>query len=610
MATATGPTRKKVTLPAVVNTADVFDYSPDLQNMATRGDEFKMHSPHRVFFELKQPSGSTQFVDNKSLTGNIPESGNQTRQGSSTTPSTANSSASGDKKRTRTKPKVPLPLTNNLSNKEAVVQCQPSRVKSQKVLTPGNKDRVRTGKQSSPNSEATKAKQTVDRQKVIPTVTAKPRQMTEFTPIGGGTLHTGEQPGDQAKQFQLGTETGAISKGAKKVVEARATSSTTKASLPAATATASLEVSLPDTPSGIDVIQNLLDTQKELAQAYELVDQLLQEIKKLQIAATEFYEYAQLEFAEKLQLQNTVTELYEYAHRRFRAGMKLGERKHSEQKPSLSMLQEILCNFSEGNFPSPPNPTWIPAMQELAVELAVDFLQKMGTSMVRKVLKLHDTENPTDNTLACEMSSSEFIDTLVSDKVRFNVNRHADSTKHDLRQTSLQSAPSPSSYQTAVCYLSRKTRKGVKAIAALDPDANQNLVDRDTAVRLGLKRTSKTHAMKVKMFNQHFDIDSYRVELVLTSTDRLSSITITACAVQDLAKHVDVIDWSKEKHKFSHLKKVPFETLPSERSINLLIGYDHAGLFKPSEMRAGTPGQPIARLTPLGWTCSVTPDEI
>jgi hypothetical protein len=71
-----------------------------------------------------------------------------------------------------------------------------------------------------------------------------------------------------------------------------------------------------------------------------------------------------------------------------------------------------------------------------------------------------------------------------------------------------------------------------------------------------------------------------------------------------------VIDWSKEKHKFSHLKKVLFETLPSERSVNLLIGYDHAGLFKPSEMRVGTPGQPIARLTPLGWTCSVTPDKI
>jgi hypothetical protein len=28
---ATGPTRKKVTLPAVENTADAFDYSPDLQ---------------------------------------------------------------------------------------------------------------------------------------------------------------------------------------------------------------------------------------------------------------------------------------------------------------------------------------------------------------------------------------------------------------------------------------------------------------------------------------------------------------------------------------------------------------------------------------------------
>jgi hypothetical protein len=51
-------------------------------------------------------------------------------------------------------------------------------------------------------------------------------------------------------------------------------------------------------------------------------------------------------------------------------------------------------------------------------------------------------------------------------------------------------------------------------------------------------------------------------------------------------------------------------SLPSERSINLLIGYDHAALLESSEVRAGTPGQPIARLTPLGWSCSVSPDKI
>ena len=116
--------------------------------------------------------------------------------------------------------------------------------------------------------------------------------------------------------------------------------------------------------------------------------------------------------------------------------------------------------------------------------------------------------------------------------------------------------------------------------------------------------------MTVNVFNQQVSTDSYRVELYLASIDGSHTATIAAYVVQDLAKQLLVVDWSKEKHRFSHLEKVPFESLPSEQSVNLLIGYDHAALLESSEKRSGTPGQPIARLTPLGWTCSVTPDKI
>ena len=165
--------------------------------------------------------------------------------------------------------------------------------------------------------------------------------------------------------------------------------------------------------------------------------------------------------------------------------------------------------------------------------------------------------------------------------------------------------------QTLVCNMSgRKGRKGSKIVAFLDPGSTQTFVDQETAVRLRLKRTSKTHAMTVNVFNQQVSADSYRVEMYLASIDGSHTVTITAYAVQDLAKQLLVVDWSREKNSFSHLQNVPFESLPSEKSISLLIGYDHAALLESSEMRAGTPGQPIARLTPLGWTCSVSPDKI
>jgi len=164
--------------------------------------------------------------------------------------------------------------------------------------------------------------------------------------------------------------------------------------------------------------------------------------------------------------------------------------------------------------------------------------------------------------------------------------------------------------QTLVCNLSgRKGRKGSKIVALLDPGSTQTFVDRNTAVKLKLKRTSKSLVMPVTVFNQQVNTDTYSVELHLTSSDGSYTTTITAYAVYDLAKHINVIDWSKEKNEFSHLVNVPIESLPSEQSVNLLIGYDHAALLESSERRTGTSGQPIARLTPLGWTCSVSPDK-
>ena len=165
--------------------------------------------------------------------------------------------------------------------------------------------------------------------------------------------------------------------------------------------------------------------------------------------------------------------------------------------------------------------------------------------------------------------------------------------------------------QTLVCNLSgRKGRKGSKTVAFLDPGSTQTFVSKDMAIKLKLKRTSKTQAMTVTVFNQQVTIDSYRVELYLASIDGSKTVTITAYVVQDLVKQLPIVDWSREKDRFSHLKDVPFEPLPSEKAVNLLIGYDHAALLEYSEVRAGTPGQPIARLTPLGWTCSVSPNKI
>jgi len=63
------------------------------------------------------------------------------------------------------------------------------------------------------------------------------------------------------------------------------------------------------------------------------------------------------------------------------------------------------------------------------------------------------------------------------------------------------------------------------------------------------------------------------------------------------------IDWTKHKDQWPHLRGIRFPKLNSRYTVDMLIGVDYADLhFAKSEIR-GRPGEPIARLTPLGWTC-------
>jgi hypothetical protein len=161
------------------------------------------------------------------------------------------------------------------------------------------------------------------------------------------------------------------------------------------------------------------------------------------------------------------------------------------------------------------------------------------------------------------------------------------------------------SLRTIVCNLSGgPTHKGLPTVALLDAGSTQTYINRDTAVKLYLKRTSKKRTVTISVFNKKQEVDTYSVDVHLTSADGLTTRTISALAIKDLAKTIPIINWSKEKQKFSHLQTVPFEPIPQNASISILIGLDHSSLLESSEVIAGTEDEPTARLTPLGWTCS------
>lgn len=63
------------------------------------------------------------------------------------------------------------------------------------------------------------------------------------------------------------------------------------------------------------------------------------------------------------------------------------------------------------------------------------------------------------------------------------------------------------------------------------------------------------------------------------------------------------VNWARYAKNWSHLKDVNFPYLGPRPIVDILIGIDYADLHYSIKYVRGRPGEPVARLTPLGWTC-------
>ena len=62
----------------------------------------------------------------------------------------------------------------------------------------------------------------------------------------------------------------------------------------------------------------------------------------------------------------------------------------------------------------------------------------------------------------------------------------------------------------------------------------------------------------------------------------------------------------KNAAKCPHLKGIQFPNPGIRPIVDLLIAIDYADLHYSFKDVRGQPGEPVARLTPLGWTCTGT----
>ena len=93
------------------------------------------------------------------------------------------------------------------------------------------------------------------------------------------------------------------------------------------------------------------------------------------------------------------------------------------------------------------------------------------------------------------------------------------------------------------------------------------------------------------------------VECVIESLDGKSCSKVTAFTANRVTGNMKVTDWNTCAKLWPHLKGLPFYKLGSKSTVDVLIGLDCSDLhFSVKDVRVN-PGEPVARLAPLGWTC-------
>ena len=83
--------------------------------------------------------------------------------------------------------------------------------------------------------------------------------------------------------------------------------------------------------------------------------------------------------------------------------------------------------------------------------------------------------------------------------------------------------------------------------------------------------------------------------------------TVTAFTADQVTGDMEAVNWNRYKRNWPHLKNIVFPYTNVQPRVDVLIGLDCADLHHAVEEVRGRPGEPIARLTPLGWTCIGTP---
>lgn len=146
----------------------------------------------------------------------------------------------------------------------------------------------------------------------------------------------------------------------------------------------------------------------------------------------------------------------------------------------------------------------------------------------------------------------------------------------------------------------------VEINAFLDDGSDSSYLRTEVAKQLGLKPTSTSLSISTLIGDSKFDSGLVACQIESMAGDLRREIGVRT--LDEVCKGLPIPDWQRHKSGWPHLQDINFHHLPGRKTVDLLIGADHPELTLALEERIGQPGDPVARLTPLGWTCIGTLD--
>ena len=148
----------------------------------------------------------------------------------------------------------------------------------------------------------------------------------------------------------------------------------------------------------------------------------------------------------------------------------------------------------------------------------------------------------------------------------------------------------------------RSHGKSLKINAMMDDGSTRTYLNNDVAAQLGvLRQHPSTISVGTIGGNSHSFL-SEEVSFQISNLDGSYTRDISAATTHNVTGTLRPVDWKGIGKDWSHLRNIQFPTLATTRKVDMIIGVEHLELIRSLREVSGKPGEPIARLTPLGWT--------